>query len=219
MKENLEALVSTGSEPLSPQLTLARLPAAVRKQAGALGQELLEMLKVKNGFFAFDRALHVFPLGTANEGYDLVTWNSDELWRTAYGHLLAGRELFFAEDIFGEQFLIREDTIWRFDPETGDQEAFADTLDDWAYRILDEDHVEVGTLFANDWTYLNGPLDAKMRLVPRRLFTLGGAFELENLLAADAVKAMRFRGDFAQQVHDLPDGTEIELELTDEQDL
>lgn len=217
MKENLEALISNGEEPLGPRLT--RLPKGMRKRAGGLGQELTELLGVKNGFFAYDRALRVFPLGKTEEGFDLEEWNSAELWRSAYGDILTGEELFFAEDIFGEQFLIREGSVWRFDPETGEQEAFAPTLDEWAYRILDEDQIEVGTLFANDWTHLHGPLDARKRLIPRRLFTLGGQFELENLFAADAVKAMRFRGEFARQIRDLPDGTEIELELTNEQSL
>jgi hypothetical protein len=42
--------------------------------------------------------------------------------------------------------------------------------------------------------------------VPKIPFVLGGPFEATNLYAADAVKAMRFYGNLASQIRELPDG-------------
>jgi hypothetical protein len=38
---------------------------------------------------------------------------------------------------------------------------------------------------------------------------LGGAFEIEDLVAIDAVEAMRVRANLALQIRDLPDGAEV----------
>ncbi len=213
MAEDLEALLQLASEPLGNPIE--RLPEKIRRVAGDLADPLETLLRTKNGFFAFERALHLFPLGKQTQGYDLERWNSQELWRNHYSDLLMDG-LCFAEDIFGEQFLIREGQIWRFDPETGEQEEHAADLNEWAYKILDDDQVEVGSLFANDWEYLQGPLDPEKRLIPRQLFVFGGDFDLENLVALDAVKGMQVRAEVAQQIRDLPDGSRVEVEFTED---
>jgi hypothetical protein len=59
METNLKKLVSISSEALcddSPQI-LDRLLS----QAGVLGEQLIDLLRNKNGFYAFESALHVLP--------------------------------------------------------------------------------------------------------------------------------------------------------------
>src|SRR5690242_19113144 len=104
MNANLTELLSIASPPLGPPLTE---PPAMLAGLGKRGNELANLLTSRNGFVAFESALHVFPVGPVDEGYDLQQWNSPDLWRSAYGNL-AEDALFFAEDIFGEQFCIRE---------------------------------------------------------------------------------------------------------------
>ena len=55
---SVEKLVSIGSEPLAPAVKF--MPKFL--EVYALGPELFEILQAKNGFYAFESALHVFPL-------------------------------------------------------------------------------------------------------------------------------------------------------------
>jgi hypothetical protein len=119
--------------------------------------------------------------------------------------------LFFAEDIFGVQFAVREKQIVSFDPETAECVFLADTLDDWAREILSRYADLTGHPLARAWQQLNGPLPIGKRLIPKIPFILGGKFDVSNLSAVDATQAMRYRGDLWQQIRDLPDGAQVRL--------
>lgn len=119
MPEMIHKLCSLGSPPIVATL---ELPAAEKELtlSGSHKSELLDMLKIKNGFYAFESALHVFPFVMENwfENQDLVRWNLPSTWKQLYGEETVS--LFaFAEDIFGYQFGSYKGRIVRFDPETG----------------------------------------------------------------------------------------------------
>jgi hypothetical protein len=207
LNTNLRQLIDLGGDALGPPL--AQSPTLLT-QAGKRGAELAALLTQKNGFLAFEGALQVFPVGPVSEGYDLERWNSIELWRQAYGDM-ADDALFFAEDIFGEQFCIRDDHIHRFNPETGQSKEIAYTLREWAERILVNYSMETGYILAHTWQQQHGPLPLGARLVPPIPFVAGGNHEIDNLVAIDAVEGMLFRADIARQIRDLPDGSRIRL--------
>mgnify|MGYP000005121008 CR=1 FL=1 len=186
------------------------LDAWVRLHAGARLAELEQMYAAKNGFIAFDRALRVFPAARPTHPLSLSGWNKPRLWRDTYGSLAEGL-LFFADDIFGGQFCIKDSKVFVFEPETGAIEWLADDLEGWAACMLAETDVYTGRPLALDWQEKHGPLDPAKRLIPTLLFTLGGEFTADNLVAKDAVTGMRIRGPIAQEIHDLPDGTQIRL--------
>jgi hypothetical protein len=171
-------------------------------------------LRQRNGFFAFESALHLLPLGRG-EGMDLETWNSPDLWRREFGDRADGF-LFFAEDLFGGQFGLRGDRVHSFDPETGEAELFADDLSDWSARILADYRVLTGYPLGHVWQERHGALPRGRRLVPKIPFILGGAFEVENLYSAEPAEAIKFRGSVARQIHDLPDGTRVRLRTAEE---
>jgi hypothetical protein len=52
-------------------------------QLYALGPSCFMLLQ-KNGFYAFEAALHIFPI-TADRGTGLEGWNPASLWRSEYG--------------------------------------------------------------------------------------------------------------------------------------
>lgn len=174
---------------------------------------LLDVLRAKNGFYAFESALHFLPLGELSDGFDLVEWNRVDLWKNAYtGFDLSGLTC-FAENVFGDQFCLHRDQFVRFDPETGDVELIAKTLDDWAESIISDPDYHLGFALAHRWQEVNGALTKGNRLVPKKPFVCGGDFEVSNLVQMDAVKAMRFRGELATQVRDVPDGSTVKFEL------
>jgi hypothetical protein len=126
------SLVDIASAPLI--LTPPRAGVTFEGAAISRLQELLALLSQRNGFYAFESALHVFPLGSRAGVIDLETWNTQTLWRFEFGDLADGL-LFFAEDIFGMQFAIRGDRIYSFDPETAEVEFLADSISQWNFTV------------------------------------------------------------------------------------
>jgi hypothetical protein len=174
------------------------------------------LLARRNGFYAFESALHVFPSGqplVADEPSS-ESWNSLDLWRIGYDEMALGLH-FFAEDIFGEQFAIRGDEIVRFNPETGECHYHAGTIEKWAERILAHYEYETGIHLARAWQRANGPMRPGRRLLPSTPFILGGEYEVDNLFDGDAVEGMRFRADLAHQVRNVPDGATVRLVITE----
>lgn len=172
-----------------------------------LVEELSDLLANRNGFFAFESALHVYPSDRAALD-DIVRWNAADTWRSAYSGLADGA-LFFAEDVFGEQFCIMPGGVFRFEPETAERKLFAVDLKGWADRILKGYPEETGWVLAHDWQLINGPLPRGVRLVPRVPFVLGGDYALENLLPVESWRAMRYRGNLARTIHHTPDGQAV----------
>jgi len=151
----MDQLLSIASEPIGPPIGAGS--AAILAARGDRGLELLELLRARNGFYAFFSALHVLPLGKAEGRVDLESWNAEGLWRDAYAHLAAGC-LFFAEDIFGGQFCIKNDAVLVFDPETAEQTRSGGTLEEWAQHVLLEHDALCGTPLAREWQERYGAL-------------------------------------------------------------
>jgi len=209
-----EKLVSIGSEALGE--AVAGPPKFLENYT--LGSELFQMLKMKNGFYAFEQALHVFPMKSdITNTMTLEDWNSDTLWRSGYGDLTNGF-LFFAEDIFGDQFCISTSRagVFRFDAESGETTFMASSMEGWADRILSNYAVETGWFLAHRWQAEQGALQLGTRLQPKIPFVYGGAYALENLWAGDATEGMLFKGEVALKVKDLPEGTKILLQVKGE---
>lgn len=181
----------------------------------SLGNELVSLLEQKNGFFAFESALHVYPVGEVGRGsVELSNWNSLETWKEAYDVDLA--DLFcFAENLFGEQFMIVSERICRFDPETAELEETARTLEDWAEQLLADPDYVVGHALAREWQETNGPLKSGCRLVPKVPFVCGGEFDIANLYSIESVRGMQLRGNLANQIANLPDGATIQFDVSE----
>lgn len=212
MSTALNKLLVISSEPLN--LDRPVFGSEFFREISPLGEALLALLKQKNGFFAFESALHVFPARSSTQSVGLVEWNAEELWTGLYAGAAAGC-LFFAEDIFGCQFCIREDEVQLFEPETGEWSFFATDLENWAERILDDYEFVTGYPLARKWQASNGVLAVGQRLVPKIPFVMGGEYQLDNLYSLDAVKAMQLRAEIARQIRGLPDGTHIRFKVMD----
>lgn len=212
MGKHIDKLVGIASDALSKQRPALSSDAFSNVQAAP--KSLLSLLSKKNGLYAFESALHVFPSEPVGAEIGLVQWNQRELWIGQYEGM-ADSCVFFAEDIFGGQFCIRDDGIYTFDPETAAFDYIASDLEAWAGAVLADYNVLTGYPLAQAWQRENGPLPIGMRLIPKTPFVAGGAFELENLYALDSVKAMQFRATLATQIRDLPDGATIRWNVVD----
>jgi hypothetical protein len=172
------------------------------------------LLQKRNGFYAFEAALHVFGSQTDSPEISIEQWNSPDLWRDKYGGMDDGC-FFFAEDVFGVQFAFRKDDICTYEPETGQQTQFAKDLEDWAAKILADYNLHTGYSLAHEWQLQNGHLPVGKRLIPKVPFVAGGQFDIANLYAGDSVEAMHWRAFLAQHIESLPDGAKIEFKITE----
>jgi hypothetical protein len=207
---NIDKLLSIASEALASEPTA--LPDFLARYS--LGHELYQMLRRRNGFYAFDSALHVFPLDDRDSEAGLEGWNAVSLWKGDYGDL-AQDLLFFAEDILQDQFCLslKRQGILRFYAETGQTEPIANSIDEWAGAILSAPRRETGWPFVQEWQTANGPLATGKRLMPKTPFFLGGEYKIENLWAGDAVEGMRLKADLAIQTRNLPEGAQVKLRV------
>lgn len=201
-----------GCGPIAP--TAPDLERMVEAYDQAIVRHLHAMLEMKNGFYAFESALHVLSDSSTIREQGLLEWNSDELWRRNYDRMCDGA-LFFAEDVFGTQFCLRSGSVCTFDPETGSFEAMAENLENWATKILDDYDLWTGHRLARDWQSIHGPIPIGFRLLPLTPFVLGGEFVVENLHAVESVKGMKLRASIAVQIRDLPDGAKVTLQVVD----
>jgi hypothetical protein len=208
----LGQLLSIASPALCEQPP--QVPLELLDEAGDLAASLVALLHEKNGFLAFESALHLFPAGSVHEGYDLIAWNRADLWRHSYEDLASGF-LFFAEDLFGDQFALRSGRVYRFTAETGQADELAEDLEGWAARLLGDYCFETGHPLAHAWQEQYGPLRPGERLIPKRLFALGGDYSVENLTKEDAVRGMRIRGPIAVLTRNLPNGTKLRLQVVE----
>jgi hypothetical protein len=175
--------------------------------------ELRSLLNIKNGFWAFESALEVFPSTTTVSCYGLKEWNESTLWLKEYGDL-APQGVCFAQDVLGGQF-VYSDAVYSFDPETGSVDCVAKKLNEWASALLGDYHVLTGYDLAHQWQSLHGPIPPRHRLVPIVPFVLGGDFSVGNLVLMESVKAMRLRASLALQIRNLPDGAQVEYRVVD----
>lgn len=201
------SIASSSLSEREPEIT-----EPVRNMAGILAEEILVVLRRRNGFYAFEGALHVFPSESSQNETGLSDWNHTDLWRSGYKGL-ADSGVFFAEDIFGGQFCIKDDKIYIFDPETGSLEYLAADIESWAQMVLNDYEVLTGYPLAHQWQKRNGPIAAGMRLLPKIPFVMGGEFSLDNLYVVNAIEGMRLRADIADKIKSLPNGTQVKYSL------
>ena len=97
MTASLEKLIGIGGPALSS--ASPTIDPNLLALAGGMGVDLLELLSQKNGFYAFESALHVFSTRSDPPEIGINEWNAPELWINEYRGM-AGSALFFAEDIF-----------------------------------------------------------------------------------------------------------------------
>ena len=177
-------------------------------------QNYFKCLKKKNGFYAFESALHVFPL-TSDPETGLQGWNAASLWRNAYLNL-SDALLFFAEDILQDQFCLsaKESGVLRFRAET---EFMASSVEQWAEVIVGNFRAETGWPFVYDWQLMKGQIPLGKRLMPKIPFFLGGKYEVDNFWVGNSLDGMRLKGDLATQTRNLPEGAKVKLNVKPEE--
>jgi hypothetical protein len=209
---NIKKLIEIGSQAIGASDSKIHIDDF--KRYVPLIEELQTLLSLKNGFYAFESALHIFPSASSDGEMTLDRWNSRWLWRHKYGNLTEGA-LFFGEDICGNQYCIYNGHVGFFDAEIGAIETLGSSIDQWAGKILADYETLTSFAVAHHWQQRNGKLPPGKRLMLKRPLILGGDYSPDNIFAVESVEGMRLRGHIADQIKDLPEGTEVDFNFTD----
>ncbi|MFF4788221.1 hypothetical protein ACFY2M_00225 [Streptomyces sp. NPDC001276] len=179
---------------------------------GSIGSELRRMLSERNGFYAFESALHVFAsAGCMQSEYSIGSWNERKCWLEAYGALQPGL-FFFAEDVFGGQFGTDGASIYSFNPETAAVTELGSSLSSWAERVLDDYAYLTGYPVAHEWQSRQGAILVRHRLIPRIPFVFGGTYSADNMILGESSVAMRYWGRSANSIVGVSDGSQLRFD-------
>lgn len=225
------ARLSSGSAPVArqqahfgPQLPADfAAPPATAEEIGRcqerLGSQLPEALRrfltarCNGGTFA-GGLFHLMGAARPLRHDDLATWNQPRDWKSAFaGFDLAGY-VFFADDIFGNQFGYvpgaSDPVVLRFDIQMGEWTEVSPSL----ARFLEQQVGQEGAwLLGADFlqAYREGgrALEAGMQLGMVIPALLGGSLEPDNLRPLEASTNLHIAGQLVTRIKPLPPGTEI----------
>lgn len=182
------------------------------KLLDSINQEIFSsldnLLKLKNGFVAFESALYLLPTHDSLASKGLISWNDKNGWKSFYQ--FDNQLLFFAQDVFASQYAISKDNIIKLNPESGEVEFHSTSLEMWADKILADYSYETGWEIASEWQKVYGiSLGSKYRLLPKKPFIIGGDYVIDNLVAVDSFTAAMKLGKLYSQIKGIPDGEKI----------
>jgi hypothetical protein len=181
-----------------------------RMQDLALDRSHRKFIEEHNGVYAYSTSLHIYGCSEALAFHDLLRRNASDTWRTSYGQDADGL-VFFAEEVFGNQYAYSEQGIVMFDLETGQRTVVAADFDGWMKFVVEDTNYATGQSLAQQWSALYGPIPYGSHLCPKKPFVVGGTFTVDNLFHMLWERSLSLRADIARQIRDLPEGTKVKL--------
>lgn len=183
-----------------------------------LPESLIGLLQEVNGFIKYHGGLHVRGASLEPVWHSLRdAWIGDQSFQRLYPRVINSEDVPFAEDCFGDQFFLRNGSVWRLAAETGDVESLELSFAEF-FQAAEADPVEFLSLqplirFQNDVGQL-APGFLLSAFPPYCIKATGKAVDLR---AIPLFEQRRFLADLAAQIADLPDGATIRFNITDGQ--
>ena len=175
-----------------------------------LPRELGTFLLANNGFIAVHGGFHVRGAYYEPTWHSLrAAWRGPESVASLYPTVRPS-DIPFAQDAFGDQFLLRDGLVYRLLAETGEIESLDARLPEFVSRAT-EDPIEYLRL---------GPFvafrEAGGRLVPGRLVNVYPPFCVDttserSFHTVPADQQLRAMARLAAEIRDLPEGTPIKI--------
>jgi hypothetical protein len=169
-----------------------------------LPPELRNMLAEVNGFILYFGALHIRGASLAPEWHSLRNaWRGTKAFHVLYDGV-SPSDIPFAEDQFGDQFLMRSGRIERLHAESGEMSPLCENFS----AFLDG-------LAGDVETFLN--VSFQHRLEPGELLHAYPPFCVKEASAGtsfspcSAREVILVHAGFAKEISDVPDGTRIEI--------
>jgi len=179
-----------------------------------LDKDHKSLLSLHNGLTAFDGGLRIF--GTKpGKLPTLQEWNEPNSWRSAYKELVNDTLIFFAEDVFGNQFAFDDGSVFYFDAENGRTASFANSFSEWLSIILEDPVDTLQLILYKSWLDKGERLEPSEHLCPVYPFIVKADPPLKELYRVKSMEDMLCKGSFAYQIKDVPDGAPIKIKVTE----
>ncbi len=175
--------------------------------------ELQQLLAQRNGFVAFRGGLHVRGACTTPAWHSLrAAMEGPESFAERYRVVKAG-DVPFAQNVFGDQFILRGDAVHKLD-------GYADTLEPVApnltafFALVQQDPIELLALghlaqYEGSGETLR-PGELLMEWPP---FVVEGSEKGVTLRRIPANERLEFLADIARQLRGVADGTKVEFKI------
>lgn len=194
--------------PIDDQETFERLP-----------QPLRDLLLQVNGFVQYGGGFHVRGACMEPAWHSLRAAWSGELALSRLFPAVQESDIPFAEDCFGDQFLLRGEKVFLLHAEVGDVEEVSAEF--WPFLMgIQKDPVEaLGLEPLVAYLQDEGELEPGQLLSVRPPFsTLEAEEEGVSLRPTATAERLRFLSRLAERLKDLPDGAEVEIDFEDEEE-
>src|SRR5206468_694427 len=173
------AIMTNETKTLLPFIGWSAGPAEIRWPL-VLDRNHKSLLSLHNGLTAFDGGLRVF--GTKpGKLPTLQDWNEPKGWRSAYKELVKETLIFFAEDVFSNQFAFDGGSVVYFDAENGRATAFAKSFSEWLSIILEDPVDTLQLVLYKSWRDKGGRLEPSEHLCPAYPFIVKADPPLKEL--------------------------------------
>jgi hypothetical protein len=196
-----------------PHLTYSGPPIDDSPVLDQLPSSLHAALVARNGCLAYRGALHVRGACLAPPWHSLRSaMAGPQSFMALYPGLPAG-SVPFAEDAFGDQFLLREDRVWHLTAETGEIAEVASSVEEFFDALLGDIAGVLGYEPARAVGLVGGELGVGQLISVYPPFVMDAGGDGRSFRAVDALDARAALAAFAAQIRDLPDGATVQIKV------
>jgi len=180
-----------------------------------LPKALAGLLRHRNGFIQFHGGLHVRGACREPAWHSLRdAWLGENAFHRLYPEVTP-KDVPFAEDCVGDQFLLREGTVWRLFAETGETESLEMTLSQFLESAQNDPIEELGLQPIMQFQQEGGTLEPGQLLAAYPPFCTEEAEDGVSVSAVPSGERHRLLAEFAAKFRELPDGGQLDVEVTD----
>ncbi|MEP6572313.1 MAG: SMI1/KNR4 family protein [Gemmatimonadota bacterium] len=178
-----------------------------------LPRELRAALRKRNGCIAYLGAIHIRGASLEPSWHSLRSaFEGPAAFAKLYPEVFA-TDIPFAEEAFGDQFLLRGGAVVRLEAEGGAIDPVAPSLEEFFDRLLTNPAGALGYEPVTGLAVIGG------RLEPGSLISVFPPFNLDtdgkdrSFRSIDALEQRAWLADFTAQIRDLPDGTPVNIKV------
>lgn len=178
-----------------------------------LPMELQQLIAQRNGFVAFRGGLHVRGACTTPEWHSLRVAMEGPTSFAARFRTVKPEDVPFAQDVFGDQFILRGGKVFKLDSYADQLEQVADGLVEFFARVQAD---PIGLLSLGHLAQYEGsgetlrPGELLMEWPP---FVVEGSDKGVSLRRIPAAERLEFLADIARQLRGVADGTKVEFKV------
>jgi hypothetical protein len=170
-------------------------------------------LRARNGCVAYRGALHVRGACLDPVWHSLRTACEGPTAFPALYPTLSPDDIPFAEELFGDQFVLRGGRVLRLIAETGELDTTAESIESWFERVLDDVAGLLGYEPTDALARVGGQVGAGQLVSVFPPFVVDAGEQARSFRAIDALDCRGALAAFAKQIRNLPDGAPVEIKV------